>query len=64
MLESRVSRFEEYCKELEIDLVDFLKEERTVRKSFEEWKQECIEIMKKLKSKRPNKNQKTLKKKV
>jgi superfamily II DNA or RNA helicase len=58
MLESRVSRFEEYCKELEIDLVDFLKEERTVRKSFEEWKQECIEIMKKLKIKKPNNHSK------
>jgi methanogenic corrinoid protein MtbC1 len=29
MLESRVSRFEEYCKELEIDLVELLKEEKT-----------------------------------
>ena len=60
--ESRVARFEEYCKELEIDLVEYLKEEN-VRKSFEERKQECIEMMKKLKGKRPNKKSKDPKEK-
>jgi len=53
MPESRVDKFEEYCKELEIDLDEYLKEEN-VRKSFEERKQECIEMMKKLKGKKPN----------